>query len=314
MSLVGRAQPTQAANTEKPNIVFIFADDLDFDQFNLSVYPLEKFPSFTGAHITGNLPDHYLPEGWEPFYFEKGDIYTPNLEKLSKQGAHLSRFYIHSPMCTPSRYSLLTGKYAFRSPTIQEKYPSSEVMNVGWDQYLDASQDNFVRHLKKAGYTTAITGKWHNGEPDEISTPKINRKYQSDPELLQKKLQNAQVIGSQYLKDVVGFDIVKNMSFDNADNFGGHNLPWHTEAVLEFLDREHTKPFFLYFPLPVPHGFGGPAKFSKDLTYSPEGRLEAIPDTQPSIEDVFRRIREKGASDRSITFTWIDDMVGVNMQ
>ena len=294
----------------KPNIVFIYADDLDFDQMNVDCYPPEVFPCFTGAHRAGKSPDYYVPEDWDPYYFEPNSIYTPNMNKLSKQGAHFTRFYITSAMCTPSRYSSLTGKYAHKSPSLRDNYKTSTTAPIEWEQYMSDRDNNLAKKLKKAGYFTAITGKWHNGEPKGVGTRDVYNKYKHDPKLMNQKMKEAQKRGCRFLENEIGFDLAQNISFGNADRCGGHNLPWNTEAALDILDRAHKKPFFLYFPLPVPHGVGGGGEFKKDLKMSAVGKLDKIPDSQPPISDVYRRIRENGYSDRSVMFTWIDDCLG----
>lgn len=306
-------QDTADSNTNRPNIIFIYADDLDFDQMEVDCYPHNQYPCFTGAKEAGKLPDHFLPEGWDPVYFEDS-LYTPNMDKLSKQGAYFSRFYITSAMSTPSRYSLLTGKYAHKSQSLLEEYPAGTVADIEWNQYLNDKNDNLAKQLKKAGYYTAIVGKWHNGEPEAALTKDVYNTYKHDSLLLQQKMQEAQQLGCQFLMDEIGFDYATHMSFSNADRAGGHNLPWYTDAVVDFLAQDHEKPFFLYFPLPVPHGFGGGSEFKHDLLLSPAGYLSELPTSQPSIDDVYRRIRENGCSDRSITFTWIDDCLGAVMQ
>ncbi len=298
----------------KPNIIFIYADDLDFDQMNVDCYPRENFPCFTGQKLAGQMGDISLPEGWDPPHFANDKLYTPNMNKLAKQGAHFTRFYITSAMCTPSRYSLLTGQYAFRSETVQKAFPPDTTASIEWNQYLSGDEDNIARQLKKAGYYTAIIGKWHNGEPEWANTREIYNEYKHDSLLLQKKLEEGQKIGCNFLMNDIGFDLATHMSFDNADKIGGHNLPWYTDAVLEFLERDHNKPFFLYFPLPVPHGWGGGSEFNKNLLLSPAGTLDKVPQSLPPIEDVYKRIREHGCSDRSIAFTWIDDCLGTVMK
>jgi arylsulfatase A-like enzyme len=305
----------QSANNEKerndkPNIVFIYADDLDFDQINISNYPREKYPCFTGAHLAGKISDYKIPEGWDPYHFMDDRIYTPNMDKLAKESAWFSNFYITSAMSTPSRYSLLTGKYASKSHALKKEYPANVPANVEWNQLMDGSEENIAKYMKKAGYYTGIVGKWHNGEPEEAMTTATYNKFKPDSLLLQQKMREGQEIGCRFLTEKIGFDYAGRVSFGNADHTGGHNLPWYTEAALGFLEKEHEKPFFLYFPLPVPHGYGGGSKFTVDLRLSPEGYLDKVPASQPPIDDVYRRIRENGCSDRSITFTWIDDCLG----
>ena len=127
---MGLSSCRSSAN-KKPNIVFFYADDLDFDE--IAPYDNTKFPCYTGARKLG----HYRiqKDGWfvqnnrrlkrgEHGFYSDERMLTPNIEKLANEGAAFSRFYITSALCTPSRYSIFTGRYATRSPYFQSRYPA----------------------------------------------------------------------------------------------------------------------------------------------------------------------------------------------
>ena len=107
---------------EKPNIVVILADDLG----------IECLSSYGGT-------SHQ----------------TPNIDKLASQGMKFTNCY-SNPYCSPSRASLLTGRYPFRNGLKEVIYDRKKHANT----YLDTDQPSFARQLKKAGYATAIAGKW----------------------------------------------------------------------------------------------------------------------------------------------------------
>ena len=103
--------------------------------------------------------------GWADVGFHGGEIKTPNLDKLAASGARLEQFYVQS-VCTPTRGALLTGRYPMRLG-----------LQVGvvrpWAQYgLPLEERTLPQALQEAGYTTAITGKWHLGhfEPAYLPT------------------------------------------------------------------------------------------------------------------------------------------------
>ena len=81
--LLGFSHPLQAQESP-PNIIFFIADDMYPDMFN------------------------NLPEG-------EGKNLTPNIDRLAKEGSYLGNLYVASPVCTPSRYNVLTGNYASRA-------------------------------------------------------------------------------------------------------------------------------------------------------------------------------------------------------
>ncbi|HSI14191.1 MAG TPA: arylsulfatase [Chthoniobacter sp.] len=121
-----------ARAAEKPNILYIVADDLGW-----------KDVGFHGA----------------------SDIQTPSLDKLAAGGAQLEQFYVQ-PMCTPTRAALMTGRYPFRYGLQTAVIPS--VSGYG----LDTSEWLMPQCLKEAGYNTAIIGKWHLGHADKQYWPK----------------------------------------------------------------------------------------------------------------------------------------------
>ena len=96
-------KPVYSIANKKPNIVFFYADDLDFDE--IKSYDIDKFPCYTGAKKQG----HYRiqKDGWfvqnnrrlkrgEHGFYDDERMLTPNIDKLAGEGASFSRFYITS--------------------------------------------------------------------------------------------------------------------------------------------------------------------------------------------------------------------------
>src|SRR5438552_237579 len=111
-----------AAAPQPPNIVFIFADDLGYG--DLGCY---------GSRVR-----------------------TPNLNKMARDGVLFRQFYSASPVCSPSRAALLTGRYGVRVGIPTVLTPT--------DTYgLPDSETTIARMLKPAGYKTMCVGKWHLG-------------------------------------------------------------------------------------------------------------------------------------------------------
>ncbi len=112
-----------AAKPKQPNIVIILADDVGYG--DLSAY---------GATT----------------------IKTPNVERLAASGVRFMNAHATASTSTPSRYSLLTGQYAFRRN-------DTHVATGDAPSIIKPEQANVANMLKKAGYTTAAVGKWHLG-------------------------------------------------------------------------------------------------------------------------------------------------------
>ena len=132
-ALSGPARSAASFETQVPrepprNVIFILSDDHRYD-----------FMSFM--------------EGAPPF------LETPNLDRMAKQGAHIRNAFVTTALCSPSRASILTGRYAHRHGIVDNTSP------------IPAGTTFFPQHLQKAGYRTAYVGKWHMGEVDDVPQP-----------------------------------------------------------------------------------------------------------------------------------------------
>jgi arylsulfatase A len=124
----------------KPNIVYILADDLGYGD----VQCLNP---------------------------QRGKIATPHLDKLASQGMAFTDAHSGSSVCTPTRYGLLTGRYAWRTRL------QAGVLDGGHDEPLIAADRLTVAGLLKAqGYATACIGKWHLGFQSKSPAAKSAKK------------------------------------------------------------------------------------------------------------------------------------------
>lgn len=120
-----------AAETTRPNVIFILADDLGWG--DLGCY--------------GN-----------PF------LKTPGIDRLASEGTLFTQFYVCGSVCSPSRCAFFTGQYPARHQ-IHGHYATPQMnTNRGMSQFLKPSVPNVARLLKGAGYATAHIGKWHLGD------------------------------------------------------------------------------------------------------------------------------------------------------
>ncbi len=130
--LAGTPNTALAAPNERPNVLFILADDLGW----------------------GDLSCYGRP-----------DYRTPNLDSLARQGLRFTNAYSASPVCTPTRCAFITGRYPARAtvgleePIIERTQLGERVKTVG----LAPEHPTIGSLLKGNGYDTALVGKWHLG-------------------------------------------------------------------------------------------------------------------------------------------------------
>jgi arylsulfatase A len=92
-------------------------------------------------------------------------ISTPNIDKMAKEGVQLTNFYASANVCTPSRASLLTGRYAVRMGL------ANKTIEQGDERGLPLNEITIAEQLKKKGYNTALIGKWHLGHASDDFWP-----------------------------------------------------------------------------------------------------------------------------------------------
>jgi len=251
---------------EKPNIVLWLPDDMFMNEYSWWLQEDIAPP------IPSNIPqqqNHVVHSSWV----------MPNLARIAQTGATFSRAHSTSSECTPSRYSIMTGRYPSRSRygihltnevfNPQKQLPFAYVHNkysVLGKGYTD-KQNTVAAKLRALGYTTGMTGKWHLTPAEEGGSYDWPYPKQTDS-----------------VKEA-GFDFVDGLYIINLASFF-HNLEWTLVEALRFMDnamRSH-KPFFLYFNPTPPHDPGvreallaTSASYDK-LHETPGGTLSELPD------------------------------------
>ncbi len=274
-----------------PNIIFFIADDMYPHMFNC------------------------LPEG-------KGKNLTPNLDRLASEGTLMLNQYVVSPVCTPSRFNCLTGRYASRAVNAEflKKTAHEEGQTViQWNSFITETDKTLPDYLKDLGYTTGMVGKNH-----VIEVKGLYRfpDFQADPELAENKAK----VEENYLKveEAIlgnGFDYTGGVYHNNPDFIGlrklaVQNLDWTTQAGLEFIDAYHEHPFFLYFATTVPHGpTTAERSWKADPRITARGILEVAPDVLPPRESLGERVDAAGLGGTGReNILWLDDALGALIQ
>jgi len=266
------------------------------------------------------------------FGFLSGKATTPNIDKIVKEGIYLSRAYT-TAACTPTRYNILTGKYATSSKSRQmlEWVSKEGQYNIQWNTslYYEDEPMPMPKYFQKNGYFTGGVGKTHNNvrgnrqQNQQMAKAKANLaaitdytspKFKADMNLYQQALNDS-------LK-TVGFDYTASIVAGNLDNGPSkfcnvHNQEWMTKGAIDFLTEvsKQDKPFFLYFATTLEHG---PHEKRRSLDEDPRkcsgGYLDKpITGYQPSRESVMERAAKITKDGKFGSVIWLDDGIGAIM-
>ncbi|MGZ0166162.1 MAG: sulfatase-like hydrolase/transferase, partial [Planctomycetales bacterium] len=255
--------------SRRPNIVLLFADDLGYGEL--------------GCQGNAEIP-------------------TPNIDSIAADGIRFTSGYVTAPFCSASRAGLLTGRYQTRfGYEFNPIGADNEDPNAG----LPPSQKTIANHLHDAGYTTGLIGKWHLGGTAKYHPYRrgfdeffgfmheghyfVPPPYDGVTTMLRRRALPTRESGRWTSRD--GRMVLStHMGYDepayDADNpilRGSQPVVEHeyltnalTREAVDFIDRNHDRPFFLYL--------------SYNAVHSPLQGADSYMKKFSSIEDVHRRI------------------------
>jgi len=270
---------------QRPNIIFFLVDD--YDKPETSVYG--------------------------------GKVLTPNLERLAREGMTFHNAYMTSTVCTPSRYTCLTGRYAGSSysPVYLAECPLGQQGLPAFNVALEHDNMNVGRVLAENGYATGFVGKYHVGidfEEEDCAKHGLHYipKNSAYSEALNQQLNENE---KQYRKLVMkrGFTWAKNIYPGNTKApWKGHNPEWTIAAALEFVEAHKDRPFYLHYGTTLLHGPNGEWFRSLDKPLvTGEGMIEGPLNVMPQRKTVMQRIDRAGLTSNEAGYLWMDDSLGV---
>ena len=214
-------------NDTRPNIVLLLADDLGYNE--LGSY---------GQKI----------------------IKTPHIDSLAKKSMMFTDFYAGSPVCSPARAVLLTGK---SSSHVSIRGNAAFIRDSVWKQIaLDKNEYTLGEMFKEAGYQSAFIGKWHLDTADQPETWAFSHGFDFAAQ--------EQWGGSTDKYKKQGLWLNGNEELLPYD-FNNHDCKdaFYTDTAFRFLEeKSNDKPFFLFMSYRSPHSFEGPIRDT--LWYSKE--------------------------------------------
>ncbi len=252
--------------TPSPNVVIIYADDL----------------------------------GWgDAGCFGADDVETPALDRLCASGVRLPQWYSNSPVCSPSRASLLTGRYPAHAGV--ESILGGSRRTRGLPQ-----QETLASRLRDRGYRTGIFGKWHLGVTREYSPMNFG------------------------FDESFGFRAGCVDYYSHIFYWGDHNPVhdlwdgddevWHNGEYLttvigdracDFIGRNAEQPFFCYVPFNAPHyPMHAPAEYMDRFAHLPEDRqtmAAMIAAMDDAIGQIIDTLDEHGLRENTLVFVSSDN-------
>lgn len=198
-----------AASKRRPNIVFIFIDDMGYA---------------------------------DPSCFGNPKVKTPQIDRLATEGVRLTNFYVNSPICSPSRAAVMTGQYPARwkiHSYLNSRQANRRRQMADW---LDPQAPTTARLLKGAGYATAHFGKWHIGGGRDVGDAPLPQAYGFDESLV-----SFEGLGDRVLFSKKGLSGQSAKLGKGEIRFipKYESTETYVDRAIAFMDKNRDKPFYI---------------------------------------------------------------------
>ncbi|SMC46728.1 arylsulfatase [Pedobacter africanus] len=277
-----------AQRPQKPNIIYIYADDLGYGE--------------TGP-------------------YGQTKIKTPNLDRMAREGMTFTQHYTGTPVCAPARCMLMTGKHGGHA-YIRGNYEMGGFTDESEGGQMPLPEGTFTlpKMLKLAGYATGITGKWGLGMAGTTGNPLLQGFDYFYGYADQKQAHNYY---PTHLWENDHWDKLNNPAFlvhqrlDQAratekdfERFSGTDYApaKMTEKALRFIDQHKGGPFFLYMPYTIPHvALQAPKQYVDQY-------IGKFPDEKPYYGESGYSPCRYPLSTYAAMITFLDEQVGIVMK
>jgi arylsulfatase A-like enzyme len=226
-------------------------------------------------------------------------IKTPNIDAMARKGALLSDFYSSSPVCSPSRAGMMTGRYPTRSHTEHHvAFPTGSLIAQfrsasGFANGITPDEILLPEILRANGYRTQMVGKWHLGDRDGQRPTDLGFDHW---------------FGTLYSNDMNPLDLWRDRTIDTpaAQVQQGTLTQRFGDEAVRFIESKPADPFFLYVPFTAPHA---------PLVANPAtaGRSEAgvygdlVEDLDTAVGRIVAALEAKGAARDTILIVTSDN-------
>jgi arylsulfatase A len=235
---------------------------------------------------------------------------TPHIDRLARQGMRFTDAYAACPVCSPTRASILTGKWPARLHLTdwipgEGNSPAHRLLVPKWRQYLPLEEMNLAKALKPAGYVSASVGKWHLGGPEYYP---------------QRQGFDLNIAGTHYGHPASYFWPYEGKTHTVAGlREGGHQGEYLTDRLTaeaeKFIEQNKDHPFFLYLPHYAVHGplQGKPAVVAKYKAKKPVAEQKnavyaaMVEGVDDSVGRILAKLDALGIADRTVVVFFSDN-------
>ena len=217
--LLSLALPIVALTEDRPNIIFIMADDLGYGSLGC---------------------------------YGSKEIRTPNIDRLAASGMRFTDYHSNGPVCTPTRAALMTGRYQQRCDWVDDQELSvvyqqqrQENLRQRWAWGIAAKEFTIAEMLRQVGYHTGIIGKWHLGYDTKFHP--MTQGFDEFHGFLGGNV--------DYHTHVAGYGL-KQLDWwqgKKIENESGYTTDLLTKHASDFITLNKEKPFFLYLAHAAAH-------------------------------------------------------------